>query len=118
MHACFSAMVQKREKRRWLFRRSSNINHVQQWEEKTPPAETTSNALVNNPASAIAEQRHAIAVAAATAAAAEAAVATAQAAVEIVRLSSRPSNYANVREQHYYAAILIQTAFRGYLVSH
>ena len=59
-----------------------------------------------------AEQQHAIAVAAATAAAAEAAVATAQAAVEIVRLT-RPSSF--VRE--HYAAIVIQTAFRGYLVS-
>ncbi|GMN31266.1 hypothetical protein TIFTF001_003179 [Ficus carica] len=54
-----------------------------------------------------AEQRHAIAVAAA----AEAAVVTAQAAVEIVRLT-RPSSF--VREQ-YAAAIVIQTAFRGYL---
>lgn len=60
----------------------------------------------------VAEQRRAIAVAAATAAAAEAAVATAQAAVEVVRLT-RPNNFA--KEQ--YAATLIQTAFRGYLVS-
>ncbi|OMO79879.1 IQ motif, EF-hand binding site [Corchorus capsularis] len=101
----------KREKKRWLFRRSSNnIKHVhvnQQCEAKTVPTEAA------NPALEIAEQRHAIAVAAATAAAAEAAVATAQAAVEIVRLSSRPSNYANVRE--HYAAIVIQTGFRGYL---
>ncbi|XWS38140.1 hypothetical protein CRYUN_Cryun19dG0104700 [Craigia yunnanensis] len=97
----------KREKRRWLFRRPSNINQVQQSEAKTPE-ETTSTTPMNPPLD-IAEQRHAIAVAAA----AEAAVATAQVAVEIVRLSSRPSNYANVRE--HYAAIVIQTAFRGYL---
>ncbi|XWS50174.1 hypothetical protein CRYUN_Cryun12cG0066500 [Craigia yunnanensis] len=97
----------KREKRRWLFRRPSNINHFQQCEAKIP-AETTSTTPVN-PALNIAEQRHAITVAAATAAA----VATTQAAVEIVSLSSRPSNYANVRE--HYAAIVIQTAFRGYL---
>ncbi|KAG8476431.1 hypothetical protein CXB51_033316 [Gossypium anomalum] len=107
----------KREKRRWLFRRgSSNINHVQQCEAKTPtPTTSTSTAAppANNAAETaldFAEQRHAIAVAAA-----EAAVATAQAAVEIVRLSSRPSNYANVREHYHYAAIVIQTAFRGYL---
>ncbi|MBA0593532.1 protein IQ-DOMAIN 18 [Gossypium raimondii] len=107
----------KREKRRWLFRRgSSNINHVQQCEAKIPtPTTSTSTATppANNAAETaldFAEQRHAIAVAAA-----EAAVATAQAAVEIVRLSSRPSNYANVREHYHYAAIVIQTAFRGYL---
>ncbi|XVE64589.1 hypothetical protein DITRI_Ditri07aG0112700 [Diplodiscus trichospermus] len=101
----------KREKRRWLFRRPGDINHVEQCETKAP-AEITSIAPVN-PGLDITEQRHAIAVAAATAAAAEAAVATAQVAVEIVRLSSRPSNYANVRE--HFAAIVIQTAFRGYL---
>ncbi|GMJ06303.1 IQ-domain 18 [Hibiscus trionum] len=78
-------VVQKREKRRWLFRRPSNINHVQQCEAKTPADSATLDF----------------------------AVATAQAAVEIVKLSSRPSTYANVREN--YAAIVIQTAFRGYL---
>ncbi|OMP08688.1 IQ motif, EF-hand binding site [Corchorus olitorius] len=50
-------------------------------------------------------------MAVAKAAAAEAAVATAQAAVQVARLS-RPPNYS--REQHR-AAIIIQTAFRGYL---
>jgi hypothetical protein len=62
-------------------------------------------------AAAAAEQRHAIAVAVATAAAAEAAVATAQAAVEVARLT-RPSYHPRERS----AAIVIQTAFRGYLV--
>lgn len=47
----------------------------------------------------------------ATTAAAEAALATAQAAVEVVRLS-KPSFF--VREHN--AAIVVQTAFRGYLV--
>ena len=62
-----------------------------------------------------AEQRHAIAAAAATAAAAEAAVATAKAAVDIIRLSTRPSSSISARE--HYAAVIIQTSFRGYLVS-
>lgn len=62
--------------------------------------------------SAAAEQPHAIAMAVATAAAAEAAVATAQAAVEVARLT-RPSNH---YAKENYAAIVIQTAFRGYLV--
>lgn len=55
-----------------------------------------------------AEHRHAIAVAAAIAAVVEATVATTQAAVEIVQLT-RPSSF--VKE--HYAAMVIQTAFRG-----
>jgi hypothetical protein len=58
------------------------------------------------------EQRHAIALAVATAATAEAAVATAQAAAEVVRLTRPSSSF--VRE--HYAAVAVQTAFRGYLV--
>ncbi|XP_028118893.1 protein IQ-DOMAIN 1-like isoform X1 [Camellia sinensis] len=98
----------KREKRRWLFRRPSfTNNNIQQ-------CEATSIGPPMNPNSLGAEQRHhAIAVAAATKAAAEAAVATAQAAVEIIRLTSSTSVW---EHKHYYsAAIVIQTAFRGYL---
>lgn len=54
-------------------------------------------------------------MAAATAAAAEAAVATAKAAVEFIRLT-QPSSKAGSLKQHG-AARVIQTAFRGYLVS-
>lgn len=57
------------------------------------------------------QERHAIAVAMATTAAAEAALATAQAAVEVVRLSK-----ASFFLKEHNAAIVIQTAFRGYLV--
>ncbi|XP_075652032.1 protein IQ-DOMAIN 17-like [Castanea sativa] len=95
----------KREKRRWLFRKPGS--HVQQCEAN---ARTNTAAIAPVVPVLAAEHRHAIAVAAATAAAAEAAMATAQAAVEIVRLT-RPSSF--VRE--HYAAIVIQTAFRGYL---
>ena len=56
----------------------------------------------NGAGAAAAEQRHAIAVA----------VAKAAAAVQVARLT-RPSTYAR---EHHYAAIVIQTAFRGYLV--
>jgi len=85
--------------------------------QQTPVKATASTKPTNNgagadSATAAAEQRHAIAVAVAKAAAAEAAVATAQAAVQLTRIT-RPSNYA--REQHH-AAVVIQTAFRGYLV--
>ncbi|RVW14853.1 hypothetical protein CK203_072205 [Vitis vinifera] len=99
----------KREKRRWIFRKptttTTTTNHVQVQECETKMI----SSVPTNPI-LVAEQRHAIAVAAATAAAAEAAVATAQAAVEIVRLT-RPSSF--FRE--HYAAVVIQTAFRGYL---
>lgn len=61
------------------------------------------------------QSRHAIAVAAATAAAADAAVAAAQAAAAVVRLTSqgRGSMFPGGRE--WWAAVKIQTAFRGYL---
>ncbi|XP_010267115.1 PREDICTED: protein IQ-DOMAIN 14-like [Nelumbo nucifera] len=61
------------------------------------------------------QNKHAIAVAAATAAAADAAVAAAQAAVAVVRLTSqgRGTMFGGGREK--WAAIKIQTVFRGYL---
>ncbi|KAI9076814.1 hypothetical protein K1719_041230 [Acacia pycnantha] len=58
-------------------------------------------------AEAATDQKHALAVAVA---AAEVAMATAQAAVEVARLT-RPPNHT----KEHYAAIVIQTAFRGYL---
>ncbi|XP_043703227.1 protein IQ-domain 26-like [Telopea speciosissima] len=61
------------------------------------------------------QNKHAIAVAAATAAAADAAVAAAQAAVAVVRLTShgRGTMFGGGREK--WAAVKIQTVFRGYL---
>ncbi|KAK7294271.1 hypothetical protein RJT34_17158 [Clitoria ternatea] len=61
------------------------------------------------------QNKHAIAVAAATAAAADAAVAAAQAAVAVVRLTSqgRGALFSGSREK--WAAVKIQTCFRGYL---
>jgi hypothetical protein len=58
------------------------------------------------------QSKHAIAVAAATAAAADAAVAAAHAAVAVVRLTSKGRAPVPVL-----AAVRIQTAFRGFLVS-
>ncbi|KAK9292349.1 hypothetical protein L1049_020315 [Liquidambar formosana] len=119
----------KRGKRRWIFRKTSNHETVIQHCEvrnivattnttatsggSTMAATSTAATVVKNPVSgtADAEQRHALAVAMATTAAAEAAVATAQAAVEIIRLTSRPS----ILVREHYASIVIQTAFRGYL---
>ncbi|KAL2524866.1 IQ-domain 18 [Abeliophyllum distichum] len=103
----------KREKKTWLFRKASNHAH-QQSEAKVAAANTS---VPPRTSTLPAEQRHAIAVAAATAAAAEAAVATAKAAVEIIRLTgqqSKTDSNTNSFRRHS-AAILIQTAFRGYL---
>lgn len=62
------------------------------------------------------QNKHAIAVAAATAAAADAAVAAANAAVAVVRLTShgRGTMFGGGRER--WAAVKVQTVFRGYLV--
>ncbi|KAL3536652.1 hypothetical protein ACH5RR_000018 [Cinchona calisaya] len=98
----------RREKRRWLFRKPTNHENVTQ---KMPPNAIAASMTSATSEAASAEERHAIAVAVATAAAAKAAVATAQAAVEVARFANPHSNYA--REHN--AAIVIQTAFRGYL---
>lgn len=96
--------VQKREKRRWIFRKPTNQPETATQQTTAPKATDHVSVTV-----ASAEQKHALAVAVATA---EAAMVTAQAAVEVARLT-RPSNHA----REHYAAIIIQTAFRGYLVS-
>ncbi|KAL2902967.1 Protein IQ-DOMAIN 1 [Bienertia sinuspersici] len=87
----------KTEKRRWIFRKFAN--HNQQYEasyEKKIDVD---------------ERNHAIAAAEAKTAAAKVAVATAQAAVRYQEII--PAYLA----REYYAALIIQTAFRGYLVS-
>lgn len=61
------------------------------------------------------QSKHAIAVAAATAAAADAAVAAAQAAAEVVRLTSQNRGNIVGGSSEKWAAIKIQTFFRGYL---
>lgn len=62
--------------------------------------------------SPVTEDQHAIAVAVATAAAAEAAVVAAQAAAKVVRLAGYGRHSKEER-----AAILIQSCYRGYLVT-
>lgn len=63
-------------------------------------------------------RRQALSVAAATAAAAEAAVAAANAAAEVVRLTVTSGSYCPFsKRDRISAAIMIQSYFRGYLVS-
>ncbi|KAM1019613.1 hypothetical protein ACFX13_041687 [Malus domestica] len=98
----------KREKRRWIFRKPTNLNQQETvTQEAAAEQKHVSTAAEQKHISAAAEQKHVLAVAVATA---EAAMATAHAAAEVARLT-RPSNHAR---EHYYA-IVIQTAFRGYL---
>ena len=69
--------------------------------------------------------KHAIVVAAATANAAEAALVAARAAAEVVRLTATSAtgrtraadNYAGMERRRYLAAVILQSAFRAYLVS-
>ncbi|XP_039826922.1 protein IQ-DOMAIN 14-like isoform X4 [Panicum virgatum] len=64
------------------------------------------------------QSKHAVAVALATAAAAEAAVAAAHAAAEVVRLTGQPPATpppGQEPEEAEHAAVLIQSAYRGYL---
>ncbi|OIV89931.1 hypothetical protein TanjilG_00447 [Lupinus angustifolius] len=98
----------KKEKRRWSFAKQG----------KDIPVSPSQNSawLRSYIAESENEQnKHAIAVAAATAAAADAAVAAAQAAVAVVRLTShgRGTLFSGSREK--WAAVKIQTFFRGYL---
>nr|CAD1821724.1 unnamed protein product [Ananas comosus var. bracteatus] len=105
----------KREKRRWIFRKPSPATtaHEPQMQMQMQMQQLPGRAAAQPAQAAVtAEQRHAIALAVASAATAEAAVATAQAAAEVVRLT-QPSAAGFVRQ--HCAAIVIQTAFRGYL---
>lgn len=109
----------RKEKKRWSFGKSikatSAVGHVS---ANLPPNIHPSDAawLRSYLAESENEQnKHAIAVAAATAAAADAAVAAAQAAVAVVRLTSHGTGLMYEKRDGW-AAVKIQTVFRGYLV--
>lgn len=128
--------MQKEKRRTWIFGRIK----VKRLASLTAP----SVALKENTVSEAGEEQtnHAVTVAIATAAAAEAAVAAVHAAAEVVRLTStpraahtameqtkqvlavetqtestRPTHQVHDKETQESAAVKIQTAFRGYLVS-
>eukprot|EP00256_Glycine_max_P037784 XP_006585563.1 protein IQ-DOMAIN 14 [Glycine max] len=98
----------KKEKKRWSFAKPP---------PSSVPATDNNNTWLRSYISETENEqnKHAIAVAAATAAAADAAVAAAQAAVAVVRLTSqgRGALFSGSREK--WAAVKIQTFFRGYL---
>ncbi|TKY64138.1 IQ-DOMAIN 14 [Spatholobus suberectus] len=96
----------KREKRRWIFRKTHMSHHEGVNNNSTQP-KLNHDVAASGGSRADQDQKHALAVAVATA---EAAMATAQAAVEVARLT-KPASHA----REHYAAVLIQTAFRGYL---
>ncbi|XP_022953193.1 protein IQ-DOMAIN 14-like [Cucurbita pepo subsp. pepo] len=99
----------KKEKKRWSFAKSGRDSGQIQ-----PPVEATwFRSYISD--SEKEQNRHAIAVAAATAAAADAAVAAAQAAVAVVRLTSQGRGSVSVTGRDRWAAVKIQTVFRGYL---
>lgn len=112
-----------KEKKRWgfmkSFREKERDQQQRQWAPRQPP-ETEKGSYREARLGSISDSddhgKHAIAVAAATAAAAEAAVAAAQAAAAVVRLTSsgRSAGLRGVRREEW-AAIKIQSAFRGYL---
>lgn len=77
------------------------------------PDITNEGSAMSTPLTLTEDRNHAIAFAAATAAAAEAAVAAAQAAAKVVKLAGYNGRYSMVER----AAILIQSYYRGYLVS-
>ncbi|XP_042496884.1 protein IQ-domain 26-like [Macadamia integrifolia] len=109
----------RKDKKRWSFGKSGS--------DSSGTAQILASLPANIPAADAAwlrprftetereQNKHAIAVAAATAAAADAAVAAAQAAVAVVRLTShgRGTMFGGGRER--WAAVKIQTVFRGYL---
>ncbi|KAH7440123.1 hypothetical protein KP509_04G092500 [Ceratopteris richardii] len=102
-----------KEKRRWSFGKSMHADPTNQ-QPKTEPVNDKSVTEIGKR-----QSKHALAIAAATAAAAEAAVVAAHAAAEVVRLTGhvqacRPSYYGRSNTADW-AAVKIQTAFRGYL---
>ncbi|RWR87612.1 protein IQ-DOMAIN 1-like protein [Cinnamomum micranthum f. kanehirae] len=113
-----------KEKKRWSFVRSL-IEKDRAAPPPQPALHDARNGSYREPSAApyadgaVDPNKHAIAVAAATAAVAEAAVAAAQAAAAVVRLTSSSGRCAGAayvsgrREES--AAVMIQSAFRGYL---
>lgn len=110
-------LVQRRGKRRWIFSKQCiNETTIQHYASASSVTDTSAQTLaVNSKAQVDDYERRDIALALATTATAEAVatVAAVQAAVEVIRLAS-PSKTPN---KYFQAAIMIQSAFRAYLVN-
>lgn len=104
----------KKEKKRWSFSKSGKDDAPATLSGNMKDAAWLSSYLSETERE---QNKHAIAVAAATAAAADAAVAAAQAAVAVVRLTSHGRGTMLGGGKEKWAAVKIQTVFRGYLVS-
>ncbi|KAF8398319.1 hypothetical protein HHK36_017246 [Tetracentron sinense] len=99
----------KEKRRRWLFGKLK-FKRLPVLEAPLPLKERTLSEAEEE------QSKRALTVAIATAAAAEAAVEAAHAAAEVVRLTITPQSYhQSERGNQNWAAIKIQTAFRGYL---
>jgi hypothetical protein len=111
----------RKEKKRWSFAKSPrDSSAVGQSPVSVPGNMSVPDAAWIRSYMAESEKqqnKHAIAVAAATAAAADAAVAAAQAAVAVVRLTSQGRGTLFNGGRARWAAVKIQTVFRGCLVS-
>ncbi|CAL0315421.1 unnamed protein product [Lupinus luteus] len=102
---------EKKREKRWIFRKNHETVSTKQTPTKLKHdvAAATTNASVASRTDH--DHKHALAMALATA---EAAMATAQAAIEGARLT-KPSANNNNHVRDHFAAVVIQTAFRGYL---
>ncbi|XP_058115473.1 protein IQ-domain 26-like [Magnolia sinica] len=109
-----SSSGDRKEKKRWSFGKLGRDSGEIPATSNVPAAEAAWLRSYYNETEKE-QNKHAIAVAAATAAAADAAVAAAQAAVAVVRLTShgRGTMFGGGRER--WAAMKIQTVFRGFL---
>ncbi|XP_034710593.1 protein IQ-DOMAIN 31-like [Vitis riparia] len=104
---------QAKNKKKWSILGSGNAEEIK--EEPSKEVETRISCAEPQSGSQVDASRHAITVAAAAAAVAEAAVAAAQAAAEVVRLTNSGKCSGSGGRRMDVAAVIIQSAFRGYL---
>ena len=105
---------QAKKKKNWSILGSGSAGEIKATPSKE--VETRVSCTETRSGSQMEASKHAIAVAAAAAAVAEVAVAAAQAAAEVVRLTNNGRCSGSGGRRLDVAAVMIQSAFRGYLV--